>query len=174
MTPGGALAAVLFGSILRAILEYALPKDGLLAIPHGEFNFDYGAGQVCKNMSNITELNGWGCCGTSVPEPCFKVTGNRRCRPRAVQVCLRVPIVVVETRLWSREILPNGQHLGYYFVRDAHSTIQCGPLSLSRKDDAKYVVPWLCEYILELPSPRVSLRPDSAARCSNDRYLWRA
>lgn len=46
VTPGGALAAVLFGSILRAILEYALPKDGLLAIPHGEFNFDYGAGEV--------------------------------------------------------------------------------------------------------------------------------
>ncbi|CAM9258817.1 unnamed protein product [Ectocarpus sp. 12 AP-2014] len=46
VTPGGALAAVLFGSILRAILEFALPKDGLLAIPHGEFNFDYGPGQV--------------------------------------------------------------------------------------------------------------------------------
>lgn len=47
VTPGGVLASVLCGSILRAILEYALPKDGLLAIPHGKYNFDYGAGQVC-------------------------------------------------------------------------------------------------------------------------------
>lgn len=46
VTPGGALAAVLFGSILRAILEFALPKDESLLIPHGEFNFDYGPGQV--------------------------------------------------------------------------------------------------------------------------------
>ncbi|CAN0077118.1 unnamed protein product [Pylaiella littoralis] len=46
VTPGGALAAVLFGSILRAILEFALPKDGLLAIPYGDYNFDYGPGEV--------------------------------------------------------------------------------------------------------------------------------
>lgn len=46
VTPGGALAAVLFGSILRAVLEFALPKDGSLVIPRGEFNFDYGPGQI--------------------------------------------------------------------------------------------------------------------------------
>lgn len=46
VTPGGALAAVLFGSILRAVLEFALPKDDSLVIPRGEFNFDYGPGQV--------------------------------------------------------------------------------------------------------------------------------
>ncbi|CAM9568961.1 unnamed protein product [Sphacelaria rigidula] len=45
VTPGGALAAVLTGSILRAILEYSLPKDGFLVIPHGQYSFDYGSAQ---------------------------------------------------------------------------------------------------------------------------------
>ncbi|CAM9500489.1 unnamed protein product, partial [Hapterophycus canaliculatus] len=46
VTPGGALAAVLAGSILRTVLEFALPKDGNLVMPRGEFNFDYGPGQA--------------------------------------------------------------------------------------------------------------------------------
>lgn len=50
VTPGGALASILCGSILRAILEFALPKDGLLAIPYGDYNFDYGTGQVLLRM----------------------------------------------------------------------------------------------------------------------------
>ncbi|CAM9703548.1 unnamed protein product [Ascophyllum nodosum] len=45
VTPGGALAGVLFGSILRAILEFALPKDGFLVIPYGSYSYDYGPGQ---------------------------------------------------------------------------------------------------------------------------------
>ncbi|CAM9540104.1 unnamed protein product, partial [Choristocarpus tenellus] len=46
VTPGGALAGILFGSILRTVLEYALPKDGFLIIPHGEYSYDYGSGQA--------------------------------------------------------------------------------------------------------------------------------
>ncbi|CAN0281406.1 unnamed protein product, partial [Discosporangium mesarthrocarpum] len=46
VTPGGALAGILFGSILRTVLEFALPKDGLLVIPYGDYSFNFGSGQV--------------------------------------------------------------------------------------------------------------------------------
>ncbi|CBN75886.1 Solute:Sodium symporter family [Ectocarpus siliculosus] len=53
VTPGDAPAPVLFGSIFRAILEFALPKDGLLAIPHGEFNFHYGPGEMVWSYQEV-------------------------------------------------------------------------------------------------------------------------
>ena len=58
VTPGGALAGVLFGSILRAILEFALPKDGFLVIPYGSYSYDYGPGQVLVNLPDDMPCRG--------------------------------------------------------------------------------------------------------------------
>lgn len=52
------MAGVLFGSILRAILEYTLPKDGFLVIPYGSYSYDYGPGQVLYLHSIISPFPG--------------------------------------------------------------------------------------------------------------------
>ncbi|KAG5175443.1 Solute:Sodium symporter family [Tribonema minus] len=46
VTPGGGVCGLLAGILTRVILEYALPKDGSLILPAGNYAYGYGPGQA--------------------------------------------------------------------------------------------------------------------------------